>query len=309
MDFPREIILEVTNRCNLRCVMCHYHGKGVEKKREPGDMKPEVWEKVLDEIKEVGKEVVVLTHGAGEPLLNKDLLSLLEKAGKIPCIHLGFMTNGMALTPDFTDKLLETGISSLAFSVDGVDPKLHAKYRRGSDLAKIEANINYLIKRKKELGLSEPDLMFNMVGLEEILPQEEQYVDRWLPHAGQVFISKYRTVGSRALDNENLPEPRTLCSHLENQFVISWDGRVGLCCEDIFCEVETGDVTRQSIKEIWNGPVFNKIRKAQGSGDFSSVPLCSNCDTWAAGEILNQEQVRAGVHCKTTPGSRIYTKI
>jgi pyruvate-formate lyase-activating enzyme len=290
-DFPQEIILEVTNRCNLRCVMCHFHGKDAKRLRPIGDMPKAVWSRVLKDIETSGRAVSLMTHGAGEPLLYGDLFDLLEEARRIPNVQVGFMTNAMALRPEVSMRLLDLGVHWLAFSIDGVEPETHSRYRKGSDLRLIEANLQALIRLKKERRSKNPSLIFNMVGLPELEPQREAYVKRWLPHAEQVMISTYRPIGSRRFPNSQLPSPRRACHNPFRQLVISWVGVTGLCCEDIHCEVATGDLRHQSIQEIWGGEPLSRVREAHLKGRFKDVPFCVPCDTWASGEIIREDHL------------------
>ncbi|MDZ7762761.1 MAG: hypothetical protein U5L00_21240 [Desulfovermiculus sp.] len=45
--FPSEIVLEVTNVCNLRCRFCHFYSEQAERKRKIEHMDKTVWSKVL----------------------------------------------------------------------------------------------------------------------------------------------------------------------------------------------------------------------------------------------------------------------
>ncbi|MBI9089866.1 MAG: radical SAM protein [Desulfobacterium sp.] len=305
-NLPMEIILEVTNRCNEACVMCHFHGKGAKKIRSLGDMDPRLWQKVLKEIDGCGQEIHLITHGAGEPLIYPHLLDLVEQASKIDNVKVGFMTNVMALKPDVSKKLLEAGIDFMAFSVDGVEKEPHARYRRGSDLDLIESNLAELIRLKNETGRANPALSFNMVGLPEIIHQEKDYVERWFPHASSIMISKYRPVGSRRLFGE-LPKPAP-CPLIARQMVVTWDGRVAICCEDIHCEAVMGDLNKQSIAEIWNGDAFQEVRDLHGKKGPGSYAFCSECDTWAAQHVQNEEVLANGIIRRETPAQFIYSR-
>jgi pyruvate-formate lyase-activating enzyme len=308
-NFPQEIILEVTNRCNLRCVMCHFHGRGVRRVRPIGDMPKAIWERVLDDIRRASLPVSLITHGAGEPLLYPDLLELLGEARKIPKIRVGFMTNGMALTPDVSSRLLDLGVHWLAFSVDGVEPESHSRYRKGSDLGLIDKNIQALIDLKKARSSKSPVLIFNMVGLPELERQREPYVKKWLPHAEQVMIATYRPIGSRRFPKSGLPAPRKACLNPFRQLVVSWEGATGLCCEDIHCDVVTGDLRHQSVQEIWCGEALSRVRDAHLGGHFKEVPFCVPCDTWAAGETLAERVLADATMERTTPAQVIYRRV
>lgn len=305
--FPEEIILEVTNFCNEACVMCHFHGEGVRRRRPLGHMPPAVWERVLQEAADRGQPLQLVTHGAGEPLLYPHLVDLLRAALTVPHLTVGFMTNGMALNETMADALLNLGVHWVAFSVDGVDPEMHARYRKGSNLHRIESNLKRFIAMKKQRGLHRPAVAFNMVCLPELAEQEEAYVRRWLPDADRVMVSFYRPVGHRRLPEAPRPFPRRPCPFLWRQLVVTWSGEAALCCEDIHCEVPLGKVGPQSVEEIWNGKPLADIRRAHEKGAYHDVPFCLPCDTWAAHEVLQRERTSFGV-CETTRVQRIYTK-
>ena len=66
--------LELTSRCNLRCVHC-YEEAGDTRREE---MPREEWERVVSELAALGCSAVQLT--GGEPLLRDDVLELTEHA-------------------------------------------------------------------------------------------------------------------------------------------------------------------------------------------------------------------------------------
>ncbi len=305
-SLPQEIILETTNHCNLRCVMCHFHGRGVTKTRPLGEMDTALWESVIEQISRSTEHHTLITHGAGEPLLYPRLFELIQKAKACPNISVGFMTNAMLLEPDIAEKLLETGIDWLVFSIDGVDPETHARYRVNSDLKIIENNLTHLIKLKQKYNSSKPVLAFNMVCLPELKSQEEKYVRKWLPHADRIMLSRYRPVGSKHLERSMLPETRYPCPNIFRQMVIGWDGKVALCCEDIHCEVKIGDIKNQSLAEVWNGEPVMSIREAHKSARYAEVALCKECDTWAAEHIVESTQTEQNIEKTVTPANIVY---
>ena len=304
--YPSEIILEVTNRCNLRCVMCHFHGEGARRVRSLGDMSSDLWGKILKELAQSGSHHTLITHGAGEPLLYPRLFELLAAAKALPNLTVGFMTNVMLLTPDVSREIMRLGVDWLAFSVDGVEPESHARYRRGSDLEVIEKHLSYLIHLKKKQGKNIPVLSFNMVCLPEIADQEEQYVARWLPHAVHVMISKYRPVGSKRLTAAKLPSSRFPCPNIFRQMVVGWNGEVALCCEDIHAEVKLGDLKTQTLDEVWNGERLREIREIHKLGLYEQIPFCKDCDTWAAGKELSVRPLKKGIEKIVTPSYTMY---
>lgn len=118
---------ETTLRCNLNCLHC---GSDCTKQSDVKDMPLEDFVKVLDNVKENGITDLTVCITGGEPLLRKDI----EKAGKEICARgyrWGIVTNALALTPDRFSSLLNSGLSSISFSIDGLEQK-HNHLRQNS---------------------------------------------------------------------------------------------------------------------------------------------------------------------------------
>ena len=59
--------------------------------------------------------------------------------------------------------------------------------------------------------------------------------------------------------------------------MVTWDGRVVPCCFDFDAKVVLGDLKTQTMEEIWNGPAYIELRKAELEGRNRSE-LCANCN-------------------------------
>jgi radical SAM enzyme (rSAM/lipoprotein system) len=111
------IFWECTLRCNLDCLHC---GSECKKDSAVKDMPAEDFLRALDEVSSIIKPnytMIVLT--GGEALLRKDL----EQVGKSLYdrgFPWGFVTNGMALTKQRLDALLNAGLRSVTVSLDGL---------------------------------------------------------------------------------------------------------------------------------------------------------------------------------------------
>ncbi len=290
--FPAEIILEVTNACNLRCKYCHFHSPQAVKKRKTSFMPRAIWARVLQDLQDQQQPVSLLTHGAGEPLLHPELYEILQRARRIQGVSLGFMTNGMLLDAEWSKRLVDLQLDFLALSIDGTVPDTHDYFRSGADLKKIERNVLGLIQEKERQGSTLPELGFNMVCYPEIQGQVEDYVFKWLPSAGQINISRFRPVGSRRLWSAGQGMQFRPCPLLYKQMVIGVDGRVGLCCEDINLQLPVGLVQENGIREIYNSSsVLQRYRRLHEQGKISGLDLCRDCHIWG-GDVPLETAVR-----------------
>ena len=56
------------------------------------------------------------------------------------------------------------------------------------------------------------------------------------------------------------------------------NGVVGLCCCDAKEVTNLGDVSNQTLKEIWEGTKYGQIRKRMKDGRFTNGGICKYCD-------------------------------
>jgi radical SAM protein with 4Fe4S-binding SPASM domain len=273
-DYPPSVLLESTNACNLRCSMCHFWGSGVERRRETGFMKEEVWRAALDEVGGWNAKVSIVLHGAGEPLLHPHFFAMAEYAKKKPKVKVGFLNNGTLLTEEKAKRVLDLGIDFIGFSVDGVERDLFNRYRIGADLDRVEENIERFLSLREG---DKPHVFLNMVALTGM--STEEFLRRWWGKVEEVRISKYREVGSRKILDRR--EERIACFHLYDQLVIGWDGTVVLCCEDIWADQPVGKIPQERIYDIWHGERYEAIRRAHETGRADRIALCKDCEIWA----------------------------
>ncbi|MDA0027775.1 radical SAM protein [Brachyspira hyodysenteriae] len=110
-SYPQRLVLELTNACNLRCIMCG---------RDEAEFAPTVFkldylkkmEKLLDTIEEV------TLFGWGEPPLRVlNFIEILEYLNNFP-VRKYFVTNGMRLDK-IKNALFDYQVDIMAISLDG----------------------------------------------------------------------------------------------------------------------------------------------------------------------------------------------
>jgi heme b synthase len=120
----RLVAWEVTRRCNLNCIHCR---AAAEQGPYPGELDTDKCLEILDQIKKVGRPIVILT--GGEPLLREDVFQLAQQG-----THLGLRmvmaTNGTLLSPDMVERIQASGIQRVSISIDGADAERHDRFRK-----------------------------------------------------------------------------------------------------------------------------------------------------------------------------------
>lgn len=281
MIIPANVILETSALCNVSCLGCALHGPASFVQRPFGNMKKEIWEPVIREIGSWNRKVAVTVHGGGEPLLNPGLKDIITLAKSFSNIEIGFLTNGMMLDESFADFLIDIKLDWVAWSIDGVLPETHDIIRSHSDLIRVETNLNTLLKVKKNKGSVLPSVKLNMVAYDEIMDQQDAFVEKWIDKVEAVMVSHYRNPPS-SKRWPNIPDKRERCNLLWSQAVVAWDGRMGLCCEDFNIDFSPGRIGGgKGLLELWNGREFSKVRELHTKGLYDQHPMCRSCDTWA----------------------------
>ena len=288
--YPKTVILESTNYCNLRCKMCHIWGEGVVNKRQTGFIREATWKKAIDELSTWEEPVTLVLHGAGEVLLHKDFFRILSYATSKKNLSAGFLTNGSLLSPETAEKILDSNAAWIGFSVDGTEEEKYRNYR-GADLRKVESAIEHLLALRKG---SRPSVFLNMVALPDL--DTGAFLQRWIDRVDEVRISRYRPVGHRDFLTEQID--RTPCYLLDEMLVVAWNGDAVLCCEDIWAEEPIGRFPEKSLYELWHSARFDEIRRLHREGRYGDIGICARCDAWS--NRLTVVEVKASENLEVT---------
>ena len=108
--------LELTKRCNLRCVYCYADGG----RPNPDELNLEEIYGAIDEAKSLGARNVTLT--GGEPLIHRhffDVAEYIHEAG----LQISLYTNGTLIDPKVAEKLVEIDVFPCV-KLDAVQPEI-----------------------------------------------------------------------------------------------------------------------------------------------------------------------------------------
>ncbi len=118
---PHFIDWVITGKCNLRCLHC----RGMD----DGELSTERALSLLDEM--AGLRPGWLIIEGGEPLLRRDIFTLLEKARKLG-LEVYLITSGMLLSAEIIEKLSRLAVRVMV-SIDGATRQTYEAIRQGAN--------------------------------------------------------------------------------------------------------------------------------------------------------------------------------
>lgn len=139
---------DITKRCNLRCKHCrstdYYEGDKGEK------IKDLTTEEVFNTLKELANNGVNRIHFlGGEPFMREDMLDIVKYASKLGIVC-SINTNGTLITKEVIEKLFDSNVYLLTFSLDGASPETNDRIRGNGVFDLVCKNIKEVDRIRKE---------------------------------------------------------------------------------------------------------------------------------------------------------------
>ncbi len=171
---PEKVALVLTHRCNCRCVMCDLWRIGDVNSELPAER----WIALLDELHSWTRTLRLRLIG-GEVLLKPGVYDIIHRA-----VHLGFtvnvISNGLALQSERNFRsLMDTGLRSITFSLDGKDTAIHDRHRGVPGLHNVVTEVIRRIKRER----SAMSVSLICIIMQETAPQLAEYAN-WAEELG-----------------------------------------------------------------------------------------------------------------------------
>jgi MoaA/NifB/PqqE/SkfB family radical SAM enzyme len=283
--FPLYIQIETVSICNARCVMCPVE----EWTRDNTIMKPELFQKIVVELANYADWLERVTIQLdGEPLIDKQLENRIRQLKEIGIKCVAFSSNGSLMRQPRIDAIIQSGIDEVTFSIDGATAETFEAIRKPLKYDRCIKNIEEFIAARNRLN---PQLCIRIrMAIQEANVNEfDTFIAFWQERLGsqdQAYGKLLHNWGNwlKGYDLQRGQDPETLnvnpCTSPFGSLDIFTDGRVPLCCSDYNAAICLGDVTKSSIKEIWNDDLFGNVRSMHLSQGRNGIGMCHNCNVW-----------------------------
>jgi len=323
--YPKQIEVEVTTHCNLRCRICE-HSYWNEK---PRNMSYDEFLRIMEmfpDLKWIG-----LT-GIGSGFLNPDYMRMLRFLKTEKKCFVEFFDHFAFMKEEWLHELIEIGVDKIWVSLENAKRETYNRTRIGSDFDRVLYNLKKLIDFKAAMKSPLPELWFHFIVTQENCCEMEEYIDLvnsltekirrispplifWTNLLGfdevkelcievpfdlkERVMMKCRQKKIFSVWNENTlkKQPMKNCTKWTEPFILV-SGHLQPCCAINEANVRPYqrqnafmNVFERDFRDFWQGPEMRLFLERMQSGGIN--PICKYCHIFEHPEILR-------LHSKTT---------
>jgi radical SAM protein with 4Fe4S-binding SPASM domain len=154
---PREVNIELTHLCNLKCKMCGVWTK--DKGRRAEELTPTEYLSLFTQLREMG--ITLVTLAGGEPFIRRDLFDIIG-AAKSRHLACNIFTNGTLIDSESIKKIFEYDLDKVIVSLDGMHSTHDTIRGREGSFDKAARFLSNLINEKRDRRSAKPELDVHM---------------------------------------------------------------------------------------------------------------------------------------------------
>jgi len=275
-----NVIIETTNICNARCVMCPH----IKMKREKEVMRDGTFDLIIKKLKsEKINPLAIILNGFGDPLTDQkifDRVRIIKK--KFPKTIVKFYSNLGLADDKVIEKIISSGLDEINISFNGYDKESYEKTMK-IDYQKTLGNLERLIAEKNK-AQSLLKIRISMALVSHNAGNEKKFIKFWRDKVDSVSVNKVHTYsnsiedvsGKNKINFKKLAYP---CKYLWNTIIFGTRGDIYLCCLDYEGRYNFGNISENSILNIFYSERFNNIREKHLKNEVKSIAMCSACYT------------------------------
>lgn len=300
--FNSTVLVEPTNICNLKCVMCEARCTVEVGTTSAEYLLPEDLEIILSKLKGYISNVVF--QGDCEPTLSP-YLDELVKVARNYTEQVAIVTNGMVLTPERADRLVNSGVTWFALSIDDYRAPIYNSKRKYADFDCLMRNLDYLIRLRNEKKHSLYIVTHKIVFPEDTVEDLMDYIDFFYLEKGVNKVTFAPLVKEGNIKEKNWLIKRNLLENAmierdvninlkdfanypymtnhkycgTNLFFISHEGDFAPCGLHTRDKKIFGNLITEQLEDIIKKPNFCEYHDFWYNRNFkNSMPcICDNC--------------------------------
>lgn len=290
---PLFVSVEPSAICQLHCPECPvglaYRNPTKGGRVETPFMSREVWERVLTEVAACAHTIQF--YFQGEPLLHPRLTEMVKEAHEVG-LYTIVSTNAQALSKEQAEALMETGLSKVIVSMDGLTEESYGAYRVGGSLAQCKQALRWLREAKeRQHGCTTIELQclrlrtneheweafhreYKALGADRLVLKTAQLHDYTMGHPLMPTEARY----SRYVRGEDgfyhRKKLRRGCWRVWTGCVVTTMGNVLPCCYDKAHAHAYGNIMSTPLRELFGSVKANLFRRV---AMVQQPDICQEC--------------------------------
>jgi len=282
-NYPLHLNFELVSGCNLNCDFCVHSLRSEDKKINKYKISFEKYCEIIDEGSKNGLCSIEL-NGINEPFIQKDVDKYIKYAAEKGIMVISLHTNGILLTEQISQSLIDSGLTLIIFSIDAINEKTYQQIRRNKDYNKVIKNIHKLIELKQKANSKFPFIRVSFSKNKVNYHDLPQFIKYWEDKIDDISISSFCNpfVGKRKyyeteqiyrLENSYLGT----CYEPNRRLIVFSNGNIGPCCSFFAEELTVGNIYKDSIYDIWNGIQMESLRLSINNDIIRQPTACRKC--------------------------------
>ena len=275
---PREVEVEITTRCQLRCAWC----PRTVYERPEKEMSADAFARIVESLA-VYDDVCLTFGGFGEPTLHPRLVEMIRIARSAGVFGIALETNGLAIDRELAEALVAADVDVVAFSLDAHDAERYKRLKGADAWAEAVRGVETLLAVRDSVGADAPLIVPRMVKAMDNDADWVPFFDHWFQRADSPLVRSFNDFAGQVEDRTPIHMTlgqRVPCVKLFRGMMILADGAVPVCGQDFRGRRLVGNAFDEPVEAIWRGEAMQRLRTAHLDGDYGAFELCQRCKDW-----------------------------
>jgi len=284
--FPSQLVVDVTEFCNLACIHCPYEAVTRPKGKLRANLDPALHAAMVTEVGAAGRGICryIRYTGEGEPTLHPKLTEFFADAKARTGAMVALTTNGLLLDAARRRDLLDAGVDVIDISLDAFRDDTYAKIRVKGELPVAR---EYALKLIEETRGTNTKVMLSYVDQPLNQGEAQPFKEFWEAKGADFVVLRRTHSCAGSIDDiaqrmwREAPVPRKPCLYPWERLTLGPDGRIVFCPTDWLGRAVIGHLAEESLQSVWQGPKMEALRQAHLTNSFANHEFCGQCPDWS----------------------------
>jgi MoaA/NifB/PqqE/SkfB family radical SAM enzyme len=195
-------------------------------------------------------------------------------------------TNGTILNERRIESLFQSGLHLVDVSIDAFTPETYAAVRVNGKLATTRQNVLTLV-RLRDQSHAPTRIVVSYVEQPLNMHETEDFRAYWTGQGvDAVVIRRLHSAAGGVIPIADVmrgrqqPEARRPCLYPWERVLLNPRGELAFCPQDWVHGSVLADYRTATIREVWQGAAYRRLREAHLTNRFSDHGFCGQCPDW-----------------------------